>query len=209
MCTDRGKHNREAILTAAVALFAEHGYRGTSLASIAAAVDLTQQGVLHYFPSREALLLALLDEKYHEDGRLLSASLDHEGLDLLTALQSLVEHNTVVPERVRLFSALITESVSSEHPAHTYFVDRYRKVRERLVRSLQVGQRSGQIRADVDLEQLVPLLVAVMDGLQIQWLLDANVDMRASFALFADLLMDILRHERREPARSDDEAAAD
>ena len=194
MCTDRGKQTREAILTAAVRLFAEHGYRGTSLASIAAAVDLTQQGVLHYFPSKEALLLALLDEKYHEDGRLLSASLEHEheGLDLLTALQSLVEHNTVVPERVRLFSALITESVSSEHPAHTYFVDRYRKVRERLLRSLQLGQRSGQIRADVDLEQLVPLLVAVMDGLQIQWLLDPQVDMRASFALFADLLKEIL-----------------
>lgn len=195
MCTDRGKQTREAILTAAARLFAEHGYRGTSLASIASAVDLTQQGVLHYFPSKEALLLALLDEKYHEDGRLLSASLEHEheGLDLLTALQSLVEHNTVVPERVRLFSALITESVSSEHPAHTYFVDRYRKVRERLLRSLQLGQRSGQIRADVDLEQLVPLLVAVMDGLQIQWLLDAQVDMRASFALFADLLKDVLR----------------
>jgi AcrR family transcriptional regulator len=195
VCTDRGKQTREAILTAAVRLFAEHGYRGTSLASIAAAVDLTQQGVLHYFPSKEALLLALLEEKYHEDGRLLSASLEHEheGLDLLAALQSLVEHNTVVPERVRLFSALITESVSSEHPAHTYFVDRYRKVRERLLRSLQLGQRSGQIRADVDLEQLVPLLVAVMDGLQIQWLLDAQVDMRASFALFADLLKDVLR----------------
>jgi AcrR family transcriptional regulator len=195
VCTDRGKQTREAILTAAARLFAEHGYRGTSLASIASAVDLTQQGVLHYFPSKEALLLALLDEKYHEDGRLLSASLEHEheGLDLLTALQSLVEHNTVVPERVRLFSALITESVSSEHPAHTYFVDRYRKVRERLLRSLQLGQRSGQIRADVDLEQLVPLLVAVMDGLQIQWLLDAQVDMRASFALFADLLKDVLR----------------
>jgi AcrR family transcriptional regulator len=190
-----GDARRERILHIATQEFAEHGYRGTSLASIASAVDLTQQGVLHYFPSKEALLLALLDEKYHEDGRLLSASLEHEheGLDLLTALQSLVEHNTVVPERVRLFSALITESVSSEHPAHTYFVDRYRKVRERLLRSLQLGQRSGQIRADVDLEQLVPLLVAVMDGLQIQWLLDAQVDMRASFALFADLLKDVLR----------------
>ena len=66
--TDHGKRTRAAILATAAALFAENGYRGTPLATIAAAVDLTQQGVLHYFPSKEALLLALLDEKYHEDG---------------------------------------------------------------------------------------------------------------------------------------------
>jgi AcrR family transcriptional regulator len=190
--TDRGKQSRAAILAAASALFAEHGYRGTSLAAIAAAVDLTQQGVLHYFPSKEALLLALLDEKYHEDGRLLSGSLEHNGLALLNALQSLVEHNAAVPDRVRLFSALTTESLSSAHPAHAYFVERYRKVRERLLRSLQVGQQLGQIRTDVDLERLVHVIVAVMDGLQIQWLLDEQVDMVGSFSLFARLLSEVL-----------------
>src|SRR5207302_2365014 len=124
--TNHGKQNRAAILTAAATLFAENGYRATPLASIAAAVDLTQQGVLHYFPSKEALLLALLDEKYHEDGRLLSARPAHDGLDLLKALQSVVEHNAVVPDRVRVFSALTTEVLSSDHPAHAYFVQRYR-----------------------------------------------------------------------------------
>ena len=200
--TDRGRQNREAILAAAVPLFAESGYRGASLASIAAAVGLTQQGVLHYFPSKEALLLALLDEKYHEDGRRLSASLEHEGLELLKALQSLVEHNGVVPDRVRLFSALVAESLSSRHPAHAYFVRRYGKVRQRMLRSLRMGQASGQIRDDVELERLVPLIVAVMDGLQIQWLLDPEVDMVASFALFADLFKQILRRDQPDPARA-------
>jgi AcrR family transcriptional regulator len=196
--TDRGKQNRAAILTAAARLFAGNGYRGTSLATIAAAVDLTQQGVLHYFPSKEALLLALLDEKYHEDGRLLSASPEHDGLALLKALQSLVAHNAAVPDRVQLFSALTTESLPSGHPAHAYFVQRYRKVRERLLCSLQVGQRAGEVRGDVDLERLVQLIVAVMDGLQIQWLLDEQVDMVASFAFFAGLLTEILAPERAE-----------
>jgi len=198
--TDRGKQNRAAILAAAAGLFAEHGYRGTSLATIAAVVDLSQQGVLHYFPSKAALLLALLDEKYQEDGRLLSASPEHDGLDMLKALQALVEHNAAVPDRVRLFSALTTESVSSGHPAHTYFVQRYRKVRERLISSLQVGQQRGQVRGDIDLERLVQLIVAVMDGLQIQWLLDEQVDMVASFSLLASLLKESLGAEW--PARA-------
>ncbi|MBV9325989.1 MAG: TetR/AcrR family transcriptional regulator [Chloroflexi bacterium] len=198
--TDRGKQSRAAILGAAAAMFAENGYRGTSLAAIASAVDLTQQGVLHYFPSKEALLLALLDEKYHEDGRLLLATMEHDGLDLLSALKSLVEHNAVVPDSVRLFSALTTESVSSNHPGHAYFVERYRKVRERLLSSLEVGQQLGHIRGDVDLEQLVQLIVAVMDGLQIQWLLDQRVDMVASFSLFAGLLSQVLGASRADGA---------
>ena len=39
----------------------------------------------------------------------------------------------------------------------------------------------GRIRGDVDLDQVVQLIVAVMDGLQIQWLLDEKVDMIESF----------------------------
>jgi AcrR family transcriptional regulator len=200
--TDRGKQTRAAILSAAAALFAEHGYRGTSLATIGAAVDLTQQGVLHYFPSKEALLLALLDEKYHEDGRLLSGSLEHDGLELLRGLQSLVEHNAAVPDRVRLFSALTAESLSSGHPSHSYFVERYQKVREHLLSSLQVGQQLGQIRTDVDLERLVHLIVAVMDGLQIQWLLDDQVDMVASFSMFTRLLQEVLGVTAKSPLRT-------
>ena len=198
--TDRGRQNREAILAAAVSLFAESGYRGTSLASIAEAVDLTQQGVLHYFPSKEALLLAVLDEKYHEDGHRLSVSLEHKGLGLLRALLLLVEHNTEVPDRVRLFSALVAESLSTSHPAHSYFVQRYRKVRDGIGRGLRDGQRSGQIRQDIDVDRLVPVIVAVMDGLQVQWLLDSDVDMVASFALFVGLLETLLGPEREADA---------
>lgn len=185
-----------------MALLSEEGYRGASLASIAAAVNLTQQGVLHYFPSKETLLLALLEEKYHEDGRRLAASLDHEGLGILRALESLVAHNTARPDMVKLFSALVAESLALRHPAHPYFVRRYRKVRERMLRSLGVGQRSGEIRGDVDLDRLVPIVVAVMDGLQIQWLLDPEVDMAASFALFVELLERAVCSARTHPVPS-------
>ena len=144
----------------------------------------------------------MLEEKYHEDGRRLTVSLEHEGLGVLKALQTLVEHNEETPDRVRLFAALVAESLSSRHPAHEYFVQRYRKVRDHMLRSLRVGQISGQIRDDVDLERLVPVIVAVMDGLQLQWLLDANVDMVSSFATFAALLDEILGPEQPERARS-------
>src|SRR3954467_2500093 len=115
--SSRGQRSRAAILGAARRLFADRGYRGTPMASVAAAADLTQPGLLHHFPSKEALLLELLEERYHDDGRRLKEHLTHGDDGLLAALDSIVEHNGQAEEEVRLFSVLVAEALSPDHPA--------------------------------------------------------------------------------------------
>ncbi|MBV8995618.1 MAG: TetR/AcrR family transcriptional regulator [Pseudonocardiales bacterium] len=51
---------RDRIIDAAMALFSEHGYRGTSITRIEQAAGLSPGagGIYHHFPSKEALLTA-------------------------------------------------------------------------------------------------------------------------------------------------------
>ena len=95
--TPRGERSKETILEAALPLFARQGYRGASLASIASAAGLTQPGLLHHFPSKEELLLGLLDWRDRDDGRRLSGLRDGDGLGYLERLEDLVAHNATAP----------------------------------------------------------------------------------------------------------------
>jgi AcrR family transcriptional regulator len=175
-------------MQAAIPLLARQGYRGASLAAIAAAVDMSQPGVLHHFPSKEQLLLAVLAERDRDSRQRVADALAGAGLDPLAALTALVAYNQTIRELVQLFTVLVGEAVAEEHPAHRHFVDRYQTIRGQVLDLLRRGQASGSVREDIDLEAIVPVILAVMDGLQIQWLLDPEIDMVRGFRAFADML---------------------
>ncbi|WLS77528.1 HTH-type transcriptional regulator RutR [Erwinia pyri] len=53
---------RTAILTAALALFSQYGVHGTSLDKVAEGADVSKTNLLYYYPSKEALYIAVLKE---------------------------------------------------------------------------------------------------------------------------------------------------
>ncbi|MDX2523974.1 TetR/AcrR family transcriptional regulator [Streptomyces europaeiscabiei] len=177
----RGEERRAEIVLATLEVIAERGYRGASMAAIAERVGLTQQGLLHYFPTKDALLVAVLEERDRWDAVPDSAL----RLDLLG---SLVEYNAMRPGIVQTFSALLGESVTEGHPARGFFTERYGRVREALVEVLR-AEYGDRLPSGLTPERAAPLLVAVMDGLQYQWLLDPGaVDMPGAFRDFLALL---------------------
>ena len=54
-----GRQTRQAILDAALELFADKGYFGTSLRDIAAVVGVRESALYNYFRGKEALFSAL------------------------------------------------------------------------------------------------------------------------------------------------------
>ena len=186
------RDRREEILQAASGLFGVHGYRGTSLASIAEAVDLTEPGLLHYFPSKEYLLQSVLDYRDQQDEKKYITLVQPEGLSLVQkfeALEDLVAENEKRPGLVSLFTVLVGESIREDHPSHDYFVKRYERIRGTFKGYLVDYSKVADIPPHVDIDQLSSLIFAVMDGLQIQWLLDPDkVKMRETFGLFSRIV---------------------
>jgi len=58
----RYERRRAEVVAAAARTFAERGYHGTSIDDLIAATGLTRGGLYHYTESKEALLIAVLDE---------------------------------------------------------------------------------------------------------------------------------------------------
>jgi AcrR family transcriptional regulator len=181
----RGQARREEIVRAAMEVIAERGYRGASLAAVAEKVGLTQQGLLHYFPSKEDLLIAVLTMRDEWDRG--DRVTDEEPMTVAQTV-GVVEANAHRPAIIRTFSALLGESVTEDHPAEPYFRERYRRVRRQMVATLR-GQWGDRLPSGLTPEEAAPLVVAIMDGLQFQWLHEPeSVDMPASFRAFLRLI---------------------
>ncbi len=185
-----GEQSRAKAVAVATELFATSGFRGTSVATVAARTGLSQSGLLHHFPSKAALLAAVLAERDREDGDFLSGDsgppLGWAAFDALTAL---VGRNSTRPQLIGLFVRLAAEATEPSHPAHTWIRDHYEGIRSWLTEAVHKGQQRGEISENAPVGTIVRTTIAVIDGLQQQWLLDpGEVSMAAEFEAFADTL---------------------
>ncbi|MEU4324548.1 MULTISPECIES: TetR/AcrR family transcriptional regulator [Nonomuraea] len=178
-----GVARRKQILAAARELFSLKGYRGASLRDVAAQVGLTLAGVLHYFPSKEELLAALLQERSEADTTWFEETWEELGSFRL-AVRELMIRNMDTAGVMRLFVTLSAEACDPEHPAHDFFVQRYRTSRELFSTTLAKAQSRGE----VDARATGPVLIAVLDGLQTQWLIDPEFDLLASLEAYLDTI---------------------
>ena len=75
------------------------------------------------------------------------------------------------------------------HDSHAYFKERYAEVVDVLAADIERRQSAGQARSDLPAGDLAKLVVAVSDGLQLQWLYDKDVDVADGLREFIDVLL--------------------
>lgn len=178
----KGKIKRREILLAAIEVFSRRGYRGASIREIAETVGLTQAGIFHYFASKEELFVEVL--RVREE--LGEARAD----DIFEALRLSIQHNANVEGLVHLFVTVSAEAIDEAHPGHEFFRTRYERLVELLRARIAAGQDAGAISSAIDATAAARMLIALADGLQVQWLFDpTRTNMLTIFDTFCQVVL--------------------
>lgn len=190
----RGDARRRLILDVAVKLFGARGFNDVGIAEIATEVGITPAGLLHHFPTKAALLLAVLQERELRVEQTLERHLREEHDDFITAFLRILEDNEKSPGLVQLMAVLSAESLSSTHPGHEWFVSRYENTINQAAAALDVIIDTDALPLGVTTETIARWLHGLADGLRIQWLLNpGSLNRHETVAQFAALLRPYLK----------------
>jgi AcrR family transcriptional regulator len=120
---------RAEIINATMTLLAKRGYWGLTLADAAKEVGVTVQAILHYFPTKDDLMLGVLARRDEVDIQAVAPSNHAVGSagEFIEIIGRLVARNANRPELIRLYTVLSAESLEPTHPAHQFFADRLRR----------------------------------------------------------------------------------
>ncbi|MFC7945307.1 TetR/AcrR family transcriptional regulator [Microbacterium oxydans] len=194
----RGRRPRDAIIETAIRVFTADGYAAGSLNTIARHLGITRQLLLHYFPSKDAILVAVLEEV---DRRPPTRWPDGSRRSMMTVLDDIDQlfstvrgGNNLVPLKHRLAA----EATDARHPAYDWLVLR----RERNLGMLQAVYAAaierGELPRDVDAYGLAMLTLEAVQGIERQRLADPYGEWGAAVGALRRLL-EALVSESRKP----------
>ncbi|AQP48012.1 hypothetical protein BW730_11470 [Tessaracoccus aquimaris] len=202
----RGKYRKTAktrakILEAALAVFSEFGFEAGTLRQVAELAGISQAGLLHHYPNKVALLSALLDKR---DERAMEDTQDlGRGARHLLAAFDFARSNAETPFEIDLFAVLSAEATRPDHPANDYMRRRYRWVAGMMEESFTVLHDEGHLVGGIEPAEAASQLIALWDGLQIQWLLGVGeVNIADRLESFTNLLLTRPLAELAAPADS-------
>jgi len=150
----RRQDRRDAILAVAEQYFREHGYSATTMSAIAAALGGSKGTLWAYFPSKEALFTAVVDQATTAFRAQLSATLNPEG-DIQPSLRNFclrLLEKVVSPEAIALHRLIVAEAGRFPELGRIFYERAPRLTTALLADFLDGAMKRGQLRADTPLD---------------------------------------------------------
>ncbi len=187
----KGVAKRAEILDAALEIIDRNGYSGATVKELAEAVGLSQNGLLHYFGSKDALFTEVIRHRGQLDYDRSGLAPDAEGgsgPDFTDALVGLASGLGEMPGFIQLLLRLAGEATEAGHSSHDYFKGRYATQRRLVGKAFADEQAAGRIRGDLDADQVAAMVFALVDGLHLQAMYEPAIDVAAHMRGFLRLL---------------------
>ena len=171
----RKAETRQRLVDAAAVLFAERGIDAVSIDAVAEAADRTSGAVYAHFGGKEGLLTALLESLVNETAALMDAelSIDTDRDEQLAGLwRTFVERPPGPSQAWLLLEHELWLYAARHDEARDHLARRYAEARHRVVESAGAWSDEGRAEPPVPPEQLAPLLVGLLIGLEMQHRID-------------------------------------
>ncbi len=192
------EERREQIITAAMALFAEKGFHQATMNDLVVASGLSKGGLYWHFDSKEALVLAILEQVFTHDVSMSAQILEADGsaAERLAQMmrQSAAEIVSLKPMMTIFYEFYALASRTAEVRA---VITRYFKQYQTLLAQLiEQGTAAGEFRAS-DAPTCAKLLIAQVEGLLLLWTLaDMESDLTADCELATQIFLRGLQENR-------------
>ncbi|HEX7758375.1 MAG TPA: TetR/AcrR family transcriptional regulator [Caulobacteraceae bacterium] len=182
---------RQQILDAALRCFSRDGFHSTTTADIVRESGVSQGTLYLYFTTKDDMVLALSEDRHQREAML--SALAQKEQDPIKGLMALIElHGKGLSHDARLDGRRVGVQGWAEalrNPRiHASVIAGLAMVREAIVRLIERGQHTGQIRAEIDPEAVARTLVATFQGLVLQVVWGEAVDLPACGRIMHDMI---------------------
>lgn len=174
----KGKVKRAEILDVALEVIDREGYTAATVKELADAVGLSQNGLLHYFGSKDALFAEIVRHRDHAVAVEVDADHQDFAVDFVDRILRAVDDEAASPGVTQLSLRVAGEATDPEHVAHEFMRQRYEGSRFVMQDVVTRLRDEGRIPSQVDPEAVANLVFAAWDGLRLQWMYDRSIDIR-------------------------------
>ena len=179
---------RDAILRAAIDVFAERGFFNAQVADVARAAGVAAGTVYLYFKGKDDLLVSIFERSMREGltkGRAAVANLDDPRERLLRLARAHLARLGRDRNLAIVFQVELRQSTKfMERFSATLLRDYLGLIRE----AVADGQREGLFRADVKATAMAKMLFGALDEMATNWILSRR---RYSLEADADIVVDL------------------
>lgn len=183
-----GIARRLQVVTAAVDVFGQSGFKGGTLQQVAERVGVTPAAIEKLFGNKEQLLIAVLEYWGYETQELVGP--ETRGLAHLEGFRKLMRYHAKHKGLLELYIRMAAEATSADHPARPFMIERYNKTLADMRQIFVDGVEQGVFRSMTakEISNEAEWLLATMDGLELQFLLNPKFDLVGSYDRFLDHL---------------------
>lgn len=190
--SSRREEKRRRILDAADGCFARRGFHATSMAEICEAAGMSAGNLYRYFPSKEAMIAALVDAEREETAALFRRIEDSD--DPLAAITTLLERFLTLTTDAaghRLWLEILSEG--ARNPQIQAVLDRSdAEIRPALAHLIGRAAALGQADPAIDGDQAAIWLLMLIDGFSARVATDPGFDIAAGIAALPGMVRRLL-----------------